>query len=328
MSPKKTIVVTGISGYFGQSLWPLLEADPEIERVVGIDSRPLPSRPGPGSKLVFYEQDIRQVEWADFLTGADALVHLAFILMRLPKSGDIDEVNRAASQRIFAAAARYGVRKLVVTSSVVAYGMHPDNPMLLTEETPLRPNAGLYYGQAKAANEAFLDRFARERPDILLTRLRPCTVIGPHADPAQMASLTGKTSVLVRGYNPPVQLLHEADLASALHLAIQRDLPGIYNAVSDEPYTLKELVKLRGGRAVALPYDLARGLMAIAWRLGLSPFAPEWIDLSRYSLVASNIKLKRAGWRPRYTTPQAFADLLNSQGSAAAAHAGVVERKP
>lgn len=327
MSLNQTIVVTGFSGYFGQCLWPLLEADPQVGRVVGIDARPLPFEPAAGSKLTFYQRDIRQVEWGDYLSGADTLIHLAFILMRLPGTRGLDEINKTASQRAFTAAARYGVRKLVVTSSVVAYGLHADNPLLLTEESPLRPNPGLYYSQAKAANEAFLDRFAGERPDIVLTRLRPCTVIGPHADPAQMASLTGKTGVMVRGFNPPIQLLHEADLASALHLAVQRDLAGTYNVVSDEPHTLKELAKMRGGRTVELPYDLARGLMAIAWRLGLSPFAPEWIDLSRYSLVASNLKLKRAGWRPRYTTPQAFADLLNSPGGGAAAAAGG-EKKP
>jgi nucleoside-diphosphate-sugar epimerase len=246
------------------------------------------------------------------LAGADVLVHLAFVLMRLPGDDEeeIDEINVGGTRAVCQAAARRGVRKLVFSSSVVAYGLHSDNPIPLTEESPLRPNPGLYYSRAKAAIEQYLDAFEAEHPEMIVTRLRPCTVVGPRADPAQMTSLVSPTTVLVRGADPPYQLLHEDDLARALHLVIQRDAPGIYNVTSDEPRTLRELVQPRGGRVVSLPYSVVRGLLWLIWRWGLSVFAPEWTDLSRYSLVASNERLKELGWVPRYTTAEALAALL------------------
>ncbi len=310
----KTVAVTGISGYFGQVLLPRLEQDPEIERVIGIDRRPLETD-APGSKLRFHQLDIRDPGLEDLLEPAHIVVHLSFVLMRLPGDTELEEVNVEGTQGVCEAAARRGVEKLVLTSSVVAYGLHPDNPVPLTEESPLRPNPGLYYGREKGANEGYLNAFERAHPEIIVTRLRPCTVVGPHADPAQMASLVGSTAVAVGGADPPYQLLHEDDLASALHLLIQKDAPGIYNVTPDEPRTLRELAGLRGARIVSLPYVLARGLMWLMWRTGQSPFAPEWTDLVRYPLVASNEKLKALGWEPQYTTSEALMALLAATGA-------------
>ncbi len=311
----KTIVVTGISGYFGQVLLPYLEQDAEVGRVIGIDRRPLENDVA-GSKLIFHRFDIRDERVEDALTGADVLVHLAFVLMRRPGDGEeIDEINIEGTRAVCQAAVRQGVRKLIFSSSVVAYGLHADNPIPLIEESPLRPNPDLYYGRAKAAIEDYLDVFEAEHPEMVVTRLRPCTVVGPRADPAQMVSLVSPTAVLVRGADPPYQLLHEDDLARALHLVIQQDAPGIYNVTSDEPRTLRELVRSRGGRVISLPYSVVRGLMWLMWRTGLSVFAPEWADLSRYPLVASNERMKGLGWVTRHDTAETFAALLAASGN-------------
>lgn len=306
----RKIALTGISGYLGRVLLPLLEQDDTIERVVGIDSRPLPVRPS--EKVQFYLKNVRDPALEELLQGAEVLVHLAFVLMRLPgvRPEEIEKQNVEDARAVFEAAARQGVRNIIFTSSVVAYGLHPDNPVPLTEESPLCPNEGLYYGRAKAAIERYLDGFEKEHPAIVVTRLRPCTVVGPRADPAQMASLVNPTSILVRGANPLYQLLHEDDVAQALYLAIRKDLPGAYNVAGDAPLTLRELAELRNGRVMTLPYFVVRALMGALWRMGRSPFAPEWTDLLRYPLIVSNEKLKRAGWVPRYTTAEALQMLL------------------
>ncbi len=311
MGGRTTVAITGVSGYVGQALLPYLEQDAEIDRIIGIDIRP-PERRVEG-KLVFHQLDVREAKVEQALKGVDALVHLAFVLMRRPGDDEreIDEINVAGSRQVFDAAARQGVRKLIFTSSVVAYGLHPDNPVPLTEESPLRPNPGLYYSRAKAAVEGYLDTFESDHPEMLVTRLRPCTVVGPRADPAQMAALTTSTAILVRGCDPPYQMLHEDDLASALYLAIRQDIPGIYNVTGDGSPTMRQLARSRPGvRIVALPWWAVRGLMWLTWRSGSSPFAPEWVDLSRYSLAASNEKLKGLGWTPQYTTSEALEALL------------------
>lgn len=305
----RTIAITGVAGYFSRALLPLLETDPDIEQVIGFDIAP-PADMESYSKLEFHQMDIRDPGLGDLLDGVDCLMHLAFILMRLPGSSELDDINIHGTQSVIQAAGEKCIPKLIVTGSVVGYGLHPDNPIPLTEESPLRPNPNLYYSRAKAANAAFLDEFTEGHPEMVITRLRPCTVIGPKADPAQMAQMTGKVIPVIRGYDPPYQLLHEEDMASALYWALKEDHPGVFNITSDEPRTLRQLVESRGGRALPLPTWVVRSLLALTWITKASVFAPEWVDLSRYPIVASNEKAKSAGWNPRYSTPEAFLALL------------------
>jgi UDP-glucose 4-epimerase len=177
---------------------------------------------------------------------------------------------------------------------------------------PLRPNEGLYYSRAKAELEHYLEHLATKHPEMTITRLRPCTVVGPTAERAMVASLISNTLIMVKGCNPPYQLVHEEDVASAIHLAIREDLNGAYNVTGSDPVPLKTMVEERGGNAIALPLAVLRPLIWLMWRSGQSVFAPEWLDLSRFPLVASHAKLQAAGWSPQYTTRQAYMSLIEA----------------
>jgi nucleoside-diphosphate-sugar epimerase len=310
---RQTIAITGISGYIGRVLLPYLEQDERVEHIIGIDHRPCDGE-GESEKLTFHQMGVRDPRVGELFQGVDTVVHLAFVLMRRPGDSirDIDAINIEGTQAVCEAAARQGVPKLIFTSSVVAYGLHPDNPVPLTEDIPLRPNPDLYYSRAKATVERYMDDFESEHPQMAVTRLRPCTVVGPRADADQMGSLTMDPLILVRGADPLYQLLHEDDLARALHLAIRRDVPGVYNVAADEPCTLRELARFRGAGVVSLPYIIVRGLMGLTWLLGQSPFAPEWTNLLRYPIVVSTEKLQALGWESRYTTKEALTTLLPS----------------
>jgi UDP-glucose 4-epimerase len=310
----KVIVVTGVAGYLGQVVLPHLEAEQSILRIIGIDRIPIPTT-DPYSKLELHQSDVRDEAIEDLLQGADILLHMAFRLWRLPGRDDVDDVNIRGSEHVLRTAARLGIPKIIFTSSVVAYGLHPDNPVPLTEESPLRPNPDLYYSKGKAAVERTIEALRLEHPETVFTVLRPCTVVGPNADPGQMQLVTSKTTILVRGYEPPGQLVHEQDVAQAIMLAIREDLPGVYNAAGDEPMTRPELLVGReGARVLRLPLWMIRWMFAALWRTGLSSFAPEWVDLLRYPFIVSTDKLKRAGWQPEYTTPEAYRDLLRAVG--------------
>lgn len=310
MVEAQTVAITGVSGAVGQALLPYLERDSSVSRVAGFDRRPIPSDVAI-SKLSFHQLDVRDSQVETWMSGVGTLVHLAFVMFRSRKrkEKEVHSVNIEGTQAVCEAAARQGVRKLVILSSVMAYGLHPDNPIPLTEDMPLRPNRGNFYSQAKALNEGYLDRFAAARPDTVVTRLRACTIVGPHVPRRQIASLTRNPALAARGKEPPYQLLHEEDMARALHLVIQKDAPGPYNVAGDEPLTLRQLVEAHDGRILALPYWLLQGLTEVTWWLGLSPMGAEFADLARYPVVVSTDKLKALGWQPQYTTAEAFAAL-------------------
>jgi UDP-glucose 4-epimerase len=314
---KKSVAITGISGYVGRTFLPYLIEDADIERIIGIDQRNLPPELA-NEKVELHQLDLRDTKLENILTNVDILIHLAFTLMRLPgtsqEAAEQDNVEKTCN--VFEAAANLEVQKLIFTSSVVAYGIHPDNPIPLTEASPLRPNPDLYYSRAKVTIEQYLDSFEKQYPDIIVTRLRPCTVVGPNADPAQMVSFTNTTANLIKGFDPPYQLLHEDDLAKALYLVVKDDIPGIFNVAGDDPLRLSQLsLSKPGGRVVALPLGISRFLAWLAWRTGSSVFAPEWVDLARYPLVVSNDKLKQHGWKPQFTTADAYNDLIASMNN-------------
>ena len=50
-------------------------------------------------------------------------------------------VNVEGTLNAFRAAARAGARRFVYASSVAAYGFHPDNPVGMTEDWPVRPRS-------------------------------------------------------------------------------------------------------------------------------------------------------------------------------------------
>ena len=66
---RKNIAIEDVSGYFGQLLLPLLEDDPEVKLVIGIDRHPPPSSKN-WNKLSFHQLDIRDPSLGEVLANA------------------------------------------------------------------------------------------------------------------------------------------------------------------------------------------------------------------------------------------------------------------
>jgi UDP-glucose 4-epimerase len=308
------IAVTGCSSHFAKALLPLLEADPNIEQIIGIDLVP-PT--GTISKLVFHKQDIRDPGMKEMLAGCDMLVHLAFIVGR-PYSMPLAEaasINLGGTWNTCRAAAEIGVRKLVVSSSVAAYSTLPDNPKTVFEDTPLRGlYTSFYYNQHKHANEIWLDGLQLAFPQLIISRARPCIVIGPHQSAATSYIQPNKTHFTTLGARKIcLQLVHEDDLAAAFYAMVQYDLPGAYNIVGDDPDSLPNIAAASGLQVIEIPDEMLLQAVTTAWEEGKSAFGPEW--LGEGTLICSNEKLKDTGtWMPRYTTTQAFAATVKAVG--------------
>src|ERR1700730_8269105 len=102
------VAMTGCSSRFAQVLLPLLQQDPEIEQIVGIDlTPPLQTY----EKLVFHQHDIRSPGLEALFANCDTLVHLAFVVTR-PYAVSLAEaasVNLAGTWNVCRAAAEAGV---------------------------------------------------------------------------------------------------------------------------------------------------------------------------------------------------------------------------
>ncbi len=301
------VAVTGCSGGFARTLLPLLLENPSIDKIIGIDRLP-PTINYP--KFEFHQEDIRDPKIKDILAGCDTLLHLAFIVLR-PFNISLQEaasINLGGTWNICQAAAEAGVRKLVISSSIAAYGALPDNPDPLYENSPLRGlYTDFYYSQHKHANEIWLDGFQREFPNIVVSRARPCIVLGMQQSGTQSlikpdgSYFIGETINRVK-----TQFIHEEDLATALQAMIVHDLPGAYNLVGEGAEDMVKIVTQAGLKPVEVPDETMIEQVTFAWKNGLINTGPEWL-FGESTILCSNEKMLATGlWQPKYTTLSTF----------------------
>lgn len=292
----RSVAITGISGYLGRALLGLLDTDPSITRIVGIDL----AEPGiTGRNLEFYSMDVRAPELADVLRGCDTVVHLA-ALSKGSDLADARDTNVGGTRSVVDAASRAGVRKLIFASSHRVYGAHADNDFPLTESSSVRPNHEDAFAVSKAEAETIVSYFASEHPDATVTTLRFAFVAGPSIPTSHASLIDANIRIVVPGYETPLQVLHEQDAAQALHHAVTNDLAGTFNVAPDDSVDAPEA--LLGQRRVEIDLDKAKRIAEKTSQVGVTPiFGPQL-----YPQVISNDALRNAGFAPKHSSAEAL----------------------
>lgn len=305
----RTIAVTGVSGYLGSRVAATLAADSDVDCIVGIDVAPPPGE-GFLDELEFHEIDIRDPDLGKFITGADTIVHLAFVLDPMRDETEMADVNLGGMRNVLDAAEDAGVLNVVYTSSASAYGAHPDNAVPLHESDRLRANADFSYGAHKMESEHILRDWVPDHPDVVVTVLRPAIVLGAHVSNFISRTLEAPRLLSLRGHSPPFQAVHEDDAVSAVsHVTLER-IPGTFNVAADDVATLDDLAELVGRGRLEVDAGVARRIAAAAWRLGQAEAPPGVVDYFMYPWVVSNEALRSTGWTPRHTTREALAEMV------------------
>jgi UDP-glucose 4-epimerase len=290
------VVVTGGSGQLGSLIVSRLVANRKVKRIVVLDRVP-PRVASP--KLAWSDADVRDAALGRHFDGADALVHLAFIVASGASRDTMRAVNVEGTERVFEQAAAAGVRHAVYASSVAAYGVVPGQPVPIVENTPRRPSPALVYADNGFEVEAWLDGFETRRPELRGVRLRPAILVGRTMQNTLGALLRRRLVPKLGSAAWPI--VWDEDAADAALLALFGDARGAFNLVADEPLDAAGLARAGGMRAVDL-----RGL-AFAARLGRragrgSPDAG-WLEAMRVPLVFSSERARRElGWKPSCPT--------------------------
>jgi UDP-glucose 4-epimerase len=314
-----TVAVTGPTGDIGRALIRALERSRDVTAIRAMGRRAVDPEAEGWRKTSYLRGDVLDRTAVDALVaGADAVIHLAFAIM---DAGGADgrRVNLEGSRNVFAAAVAANVPRLVYTSSVAAYGFHPGNPPLLTEEVPPRGTGAHAYSAGKAEVERLLGDITRGSATAVYV-FRPCIVAGPDAlmliasipyvqlgerMPQALWRLLDAAPLLkpvIPDNGVSFQLVHHDDVASALRAAaLGRGRPGVYNLAGPGTLTMRDLAEDLGWYAVPVP-ELA--LDAAAELAGRLPFVPEkaqWINALRVPVVMDTTKAERElRWRPRY----------------------------
>src|SRR3954451_13599349 len=147
------VVVTGATGNVGSAVLRALDLEDRVDEVVGI-ARRRPDWQGP--KTTWGESDVSRDELGPLLAGADAVVHLAWLIQPSRDESVTRATNVDGSRRVFDAAVRAGVPRLIYASSVGTYAEGPKE-RAVDESWPHTGISSSFYSRHKAAVEAYLD---------------------------------------------------------------------------------------------------------------------------------------------------------------------------
>ena len=211
-------------------------------------------------------------------------------------------MNVAGTLALFAAARSAGVRRAVHLSSAAVYGAGER----LTEDATLAPIPGFAYAEDKAVVETGL---ARDFPEAV--RLRCHIIAGPNAQPLLASLLRQPFYVSAPAPAPQLQCVHEADVATAVALALGSGVSGPINLAADDTFSLAEAIRRRHRLAVALPPAAARALVTTGWALAGAFGEPAWVAGAGRSLTLDCRRARdELGWRPDFSSRAALAAMV------------------
>ena len=312
------VVITGATGMVGTSVTRTLAADPAVDEVVGV------ARRVPGTRIdgvTWRRADMRHDDLAGVLAGADALVHLAWMIHPAWSPTATWAANVGGADRVLRAAARAGVGVVAYASSLGAYAPGPPDRGPVDESWPTTGIPSLPYGREKAALEEMCARLAGEQPQMRVVRLRAGFVMHPENAARMRRVMLGPLmprAALRRlpavPWVPPLiaQGVHAADFADAFRRALLGDARGPYNVVDETVMDARTLARLLGARPVRTPFALARAAVSASFHARAQPTHPGWMDLLREAPLLDASRARRElGWAPQVPAETALAELLS-----------------
>jgi UDP-glucose 4-epimerase len=302
------VLVTGASGFLGRAVIEALAADGHMLRAA---VRRPPQPRFRGTIQVIQHADLsRSIDWRPLVEGIDTVIHLAGIAHsgRGANAAIYDRVNRLATEELALAAARTGVTRFVLVSSVRAQS-GPAADHVLTERDPAIPTDA--YGRAKLAAEASV-----RSAGLPFTILRPVLIYGP--------AVKGNLAALLRLAASPLPL-------PVKDFANRRSLLGIDNFISALRFALSSPAAIGETYLVAdpgTPPKFSDIIVTLRQAQDRPPFIvrmpPRRIEMllrmvgrnDVWQRVGGNLqvdpaKLIAAGWQPLHDTPAGLAALVH-----------------
>ena len=294
----RTVVITGIAGRLGRIVARRLHHEPDWQ-IVGLDRRPMPGRP---KDIEHHQVDLRSKKARDvFRAGeVDALIHLGVMHDPRARPAEIYSWNITGTTKLLEYCQAYRVPKVVLLSSANVYGPRPDNPQFLTEDAPLLAAQRFPQMRDLVEIDHLVSTFLWRAQSVETVILRPVHIVGPvHNAPSNYLRIQRPPVLL--GFDPMVQLIHYQDTADAILAALGPGRRGIYTIVGPGEVPLSAVLRELGREPVQIPHPVARPILSLAFRLGMSNFPVAELDFIRYVCMVDGRRANaELGFRPRF----------------------------
>jgi nucleoside-diphosphate-sugar epimerase len=310
------IAITGATGNVGTSAIAALLEEPQVTQVVAI-ARRAPALALP--KVAFVAADVSNDDLGRWFEGCEVVIHLAWQISQSHDRAKLWQNNVEGSTRVLAAAARAGVRALVVASSVGVYSPGPRD-RLVDEGWPTEGVVTSQYSLQKVAVERELDMVEARFPGLRVVRMRPALIFKRDAASAIQRIFLGR--LFPRWFLKPgrvpfvperltLQCVHSLDVGNAFRRAALLDVRGAFNLATDPVLDGNALADVLATRTAKVPPKLIRDISSTAFRLRLQPSEPGWVDLAFSSPTMSSLRARdELGWYPRFGAIETLLELL------------------
>jgi UDP-glucose 4-epimerase len=319
--PGRRVLITGVGSHLGGLLAARLERDPEVEAVVGLDTR----RPKVDlERTELLDADVRDHDIAALIRTAapDTVVHNRIV--RQPGPGmsprTMHDINVIGSLQLLAACEQAPtVGSIVIRGSAGIYGAEPHAPQFLSEEmTRLFPPRTRFQRDV-AEIENYFETYSRRRPQVICTMLRYQPAIGPSLDTQITRYLSQAACPTYLGFDPRIQLVHEDDALDALVAAVRRPVRGAVNVAGRGTIGLARMIRMAGRPPLPIAGPLFAPLTGAARRLGLGAYSDDFRRLVRYGRAVDIRRLEdEVGCTPRFSTVTAVEDWVGRREASAA----------
>jgi UDP-glucose 4-epimerase len=297
MAEKKTVLVTGAAGSLAKRVIARLHGR---YNVIAVDFR---RKVETDAGVLSYKVEIFKRGFEDIFRDhkIDAVIHIGRIFAHESNRQNRYNANVLGSKRLFELCRKYSVKQVMIHSTYFVYGASAYNPALLDEDAPLKASEVTQDLVDSVELESLANIYLWKHPELNVTILRPCNVLGPGVRNSMSLLLSRPLAPVLMGFSPLMQFLHVDDMADAMVLAFEKNKPGIYNVAPDDWVAYQEAVTQCGCKKLPLfsvPPVLPK---IISGLLNWNAFFPPYlINYFKYPVILEGKLFRETfGWKPK-----------------------------
>lgn len=222
---KKTLMITGASGFIGSNFIKKYSEEYNIIPVCLIENKP---------------EDLD-------CTGVDTILHLAALVHQMKGAPEEKyfEVNTELTRRLATNAKENGVKHFVFYSTVKVYGFDGElnnHNFILTENSPCNPNDP--YGASKYEAEKILNSLQDENFKVAMVRPPMVYGEGVKGNMLSLMKLINILPIIPFDYdNNRRSVISTENLLYMTHLIIKNEADGVYLGTEGNPVSIKEIAE-------------------------------------------------------------------------------------
>ncbi len=308
---KKTVLVTGAAGALAQRV---IERLHERYHVIAVDFR---RKAETAADIPSYKVELEKRGFEDVFRNhkIDAVLHIGRIFPHEHDRLRRYNSNVLGTKRLLELCRKYYVRQVIIHSTYFVYGASPYNPALLDEDAPLKASEVTQDLVDSVEVESLATINMWKHPELNITILRPCNVLGPGVKNSMSLLLSKRLAPVLVGFSPMMQFLHVDDMAEAMVAAFEQNKPGIYNVAPEDWVAYQKAVEECGCRKLPIPSIPPLLPRAISRALNWNAFFPPYlINYFKYPVILDGRLFREAfGWKPRRNLNDIFSYYRKSK---------------